>query len=260
MVRKHFILQGFTLSELLIVISLIAIIAILGILTYQRQTIKGFDVKRKADLARLRVVFEDYYNDHNCYPQVATWNGYNCADGGGGQFFAPYLQGQPIPCDPATNERYLYITIPEDVLPSVSACSGYKLFAALGNLYDGDIPGSGCSPDPNKGCGYGPPTYPAPASFKYNYGISVGGTIANPVFDFDAPLPTPDTGIPSGNWICPPKIGNQAPQNCQYYSNSCRDLMITRGCSTYDDSHKYNCSALCNPGQTNVCTYLSECY
>jgi prepilin-type N-terminal cleavage/methylation domain-containing protein len=192
MIRKHISLQGFSLVELMIVIVIIAILAVFGFLAFQRQTLRGQDVKRKTDLSQLRSLFEDYYNDHDCYPQMATWNAYNCIDGSGGQFFDPYLPvGQKIPCDPVTNERYLYITIPEDQPANISACSGYKLFAALGNLADLDIPGSGCDPDPMKGCGYGPPTYPAPASYKYNYGISIGGTVRNEVFDFSAPTPTP---------------------------------------------------------------------
>jgi|GEM_PF-420331 len=203
MSKKTYKLRGFTLTELMLVITIVAILIILAIINFQRQAIRGQDSKRKADLAQLRVVFEDYYNDKGCYPNVATWNGYNCADGSGGQFFAPYTQGKRIPCDPVTNERYLYITIPEDAPPNVSACSGYKLFAALGNLQDADIPGSGCSPDPNQGCGYEP--------YKYNYGISIGGSIANPTFDFQAVPPTPTPEFAPGPYFCVDEFDPQRP-------------------------------------------------
>ena len=239
--------QGFTLSEVMLMVTIIAILAVMSLLTFQKQIIRGNDGKRKTDLAQLRVLFDDYYNDHNCYPQVATWNGYNCLDGSGGQFFAPYLQGQKIPCDPVTNERYLYITIPEDAPPNISACSGYKLFAALGNLQDPYIPGSGCSSNPLEGCGYEP--------YKYNYGISVGGTIANPVFDFSAPVPTPTPpGPPGDNFclgdgsrVCNTKAGLRAPD---YDNRPCGDVLRELGCTSFFDG------ALCsNKCQNEYTTY-----
>lgn len=262
MSKKISTLRGFTLTEILLVVTIIAILAIIAIISFQRQTIRGFDAKRKADFSKLRVIFEDYYNDNNQYPSMADWYvNYDskCIDGSGSQFLAPYLQGQNIPCDPVTNTPYLYLTVNKDGQITPLIRSGYKLFAALGNLQDPDIPGSGCSPDPNQGCGYLASDCEH-CSPKYNYGISIGGTIANPTFDFSAPLPTTTPGALFGNWMCPQKIGNQPPQNCQYYSDFCRDLMITRGCVTYNDAHKYNCSSLCNPGQQNVCLYLNECY
>ena len=260
MSKKISTLRGFTLTEILIVVTIIAILAVSVLLSFQRQTIRGFDAKRKADFARLRVIFEDYYNDNSKYPSMGDWYvNYDtkCTTGGGSQFLAPYLQGQKIPCDPVTNTPYLYLTLNKDGVIDPLSRGGYKLFAALGNLSDPDIPGSGCSPNPNEGCGYleSDCQYCSP---KYNYGISIGGVIANPDFEFVVPVLTPTPG--PGNWICPPKIGNQPPQNCQYYSDTCRDLMITRGCITYDDNHKNNCSDLCNPSQTNVCPYISECY
>lgn len=232
MIRKHPVLRGFSLAELLVVLVVISLLAVLGLLAFQNQMIRGQDAKRKADFAKLRVLFEDYYNDHDCYPQMATWNAYNCLDGSGGQFFAPYLQGQKIPCDPVTNERYLYITIPESVPANISACSGYKLFAALGNKADPDIPGSGCSPDPDKGCGYVP--------YKYNYGISVGGTIANPAFDFVAPTvsPTPAGGPgnnfclaePNPSHTCNTKAGLFAPDG-----TPCSEALRAAGCTSFAD-------------------------
>jgi prepilin-type N-terminal cleavage/methylation domain-containing protein len=212
MVPKKIRLSGFSLAELLIVVALIALLAVFGLLAFQSQTIKGFDSKRKTDLNTLRVLFEDYYNDKGYYPGMATFNGYNCVTGGGDFDFEKYLQGRKIPCDPVTNKPYLYLTFSDPIDPTDSTvveilcpsnCGKYKLFAALGNLSDTDIPGSGCSPDPSKGCGYGPPLYDSPpAGFQYNYGISVGGALANPVFDFVAPTPTPTPAFMIGDHFC----------------------------------------------------------
>lgn len=249
MLRKYQTMyRGFSLPELLIVVVIIAILAIFGILAFQRQTMRGYDAKRKTDLQKLRVLFEDYYNDHNCYPQVATWNAYNCIDGSGGEFFASYLNGQRIPCDPVTNERYLYITIPENAPANVSACSGYKLFAALQNTSDADILNAGCDPDPNKGCGYEP--------YKYNYGISVGGVVANPVFDFAAPTPTPTPiypagdnfclGEPNAERACNTKEGLVAPS---YDNADCSDVLRdVFGCVSFYDGAL--CSQMCKNNYT----------
>jgi len=240
---KNHTSSGFTLVELMLVVVIIALLAVFGILSYQKQIVRANDSKRKTDLEKLKVLFEDYYNDHDCYPQVATWNTYNCTDGSGGEFFASYLNGQPIPCDPTTNERYLYITIPEDQPSNVSACSGYKLFAALGNLSDTDIINSGCSPDPYQGCGYEP--------YKYNYGISVGGTVKNLAFDFGAPPPTPTPEFPIGNnfclgdpnpgHVCNTKEGLIAPA---YDNLPCGDVLRDMGCVSFYDASL--CTTMCN--------------
>lgn len=242
--KREQIHYGFTLAELLLVVALIAILAVSVLLSFQHQTARGYDAKRKTDLTKLRTVFEDYYNDKNCYPPKDAWDAYDCATGANGDFLVPTYVST-IPCDPRTNTPYLYITMPEGV---ANGCSGYKLFAALEQTSDPDIIASGCSPDPRQGCGYDPTTY--------NYGIAVGTAIANPLFDFTAPIVTPSP-TPSGtfgNWMCPKTY---PPQNCQGYSSACRDLMVLRGCVTYENSTE--CSALCNPNQTNACLYLSEC-
>jgi prepilin-type N-terminal cleavage/methylation domain-containing protein len=262
MSKKILSLRGFTLSELLLVVTLIAVFAVIAILSVQRQTIRGYDAKRKEDFSKLRVIFEEYYNDHNSmYPTMDEWyTNYatKCKDGSSTEFLAPYLQGKTMPCDPVTGLPYLYLTVDAAGKIDATVRSQYKLFAALGNGADPDIPASGCSPDPTKGCGYveGMCGY---CSGKFNYGISMGNSIANPTFDFNLPDATPTPASPPGNWICPQKIGNQPAQNCQYYPDACRDLMILRGCATYDDAHKYLCSSTCNPGQTNVCLFLGEC-
>lgn len=62
--------KGFTLMELLIVISLIAIllVAVIVVLNPWQQINKARDARRKHDLNILQKTFEDYYNDKGCYP------------------------------------------------------------------------------------------------------------------------------------------------------------------------------------------------
>ncbi len=89
--------KGVSLIEILIVITII--LALLLIYFGLRgQLNKGRDAKRKDDLERIRVAFEDYYNDNGCYPDIAILE--NC----GSDDLDPYLK--KVPCDPATNQSY----------------------------------------------------------------------------------------------------------------------------------------------------------
>lgn len=91
--------QGFTLTEVMIAVTILLFLVAMGYWAIRGQIAKGRDSKRKDDLERIRVAFEDYYNDHNCYPDVSLLQ--NC----GGEDLAPYLD--KIPCDPATGEPYI---------------------------------------------------------------------------------------------------------------------------------------------------------
>jgi len=225
----------------MITVSLIAILAVIIFGIFQKQTMKGYDAKRKTDLAKFKVLFEDYYNDHNCYPPKGDWIKYDCKTGANGDFFAPYLAGGKIPCDPQTGENYLYIPIPEDTKED-TCCSGYHLLAALGITTDPDIRASGCDPDPQKGCGWPP--------YKYNYGISMGGEIFNTAFDFGALPPTPTPEFPPGDNFC---LGEPNPARAcntkggliavDYDGKSCSEVLRERGCVSF--SNGYTCSQKC---------------
>lgn len=229
--------NGFTLSELLIVVAIIALLAVGIYISYQRQTSRGFDSRRKADLNKLRTVFEDYYNDHNCYPSKEQWDVYDCTTKANGEFLKPYLQGQDIPCDPQTNERYVYIKVVQDLDPLKECRSGYRLYTELQNRTDAGIPALGCDPDPNKGCGFVP--------YSHNYGVSMGGPVANPAFDFGATTPTPipptQAGSP-GDWFCMASAG----PSCQEKS-SCADYLRAQGCIGFAFGY-----CTCAPGY--ICT------
>jgi len=146
--------HGFTLIEILIVVAILAILILMSIFYYQRHLMRSRDARRKSDLAKIKVAFEEYYNDHYCYPDpVLTLN---C----GSDDLSPYLKG--VLCDPYTNDPYPYFSLGEDY------CNGYRLLADLEIDDDLDITGIGC--DPQTGCGW-------PEDADYNYGVAVGDTI-----------------------------------------------------------------------------------
>ncbi len=145
---------GFTLIEVLIVVAILSILILMSIFYYQRHLMRSRDAQRKSDLDKIRIAFEEYYNDHYCYPDPMLT--INC----GSDDLAPYLQ--EVLCDPYTNDPYPYFSLDEDY------CNGYRLLADLEIDDDLDITGIGC--DPQAGCGWSVDT-------NYNYGVAVGDAI-----------------------------------------------------------------------------------
>lgn len=115
--------QGVSLIEIMIVVAiLLLLISVYFGVTGQLG--KGRDAKRKDDLERIRVAFEDYFNDHGCYPNVDLLA--NC----NGEELKPYLA--KIPCDPVTNEQYWSLAG-----TYVSGCNAwYKVYTFLENVND----------------------------------------------------------------------------------------------------------------------------
>lgn len=210
--RKH----GFTLAELLIVVAIIAVLLVIALLNWKTQITKGYDAQRKADLDRIRRAFEDYYNDHNCYPPSDILSG--C----GGVTLQPYLKA--IPCDPQTKLSYKYVPADE-----ANVCKGYKIFASLANLSDADIVAQGCSP--LAGCGYEP---------EFNYGLSSGVSLTPP--GFDPGVPPPPEGLPPGKYACYPG-GPCTGQNACNWLGTCNSIgqPLEKRCPwTYDDGQCLN--------------------
>ena len=154
-------LSSFTLAELLIVIAILAILAVIAFQNYKSQTEKAFDKKRKDHLNRLKVAFEDYYNDHNCYPSSDSLD--PCGEGA--EQLQPYLR--IIPCDPGNNQPYVLAT-DNDACPQK-----FKIYTTLGYENDLEIEELGCL----GGCGPSAGDYVDGSSienndYTYNYGVS----------------------------------------------------------------------------------------
>lgn len=111
--------KGFTLIELLIVVSILAILVILAINLLRGNRDKADDAATKSDLNRLKIAFEDYYADHNCYPPASYFD--DASDCGSSQL-SPYLNR--IPCDRHTDLPYILET-------DQSTCSWFKFYTTL---------------------------------------------------------------------------------------------------------------------------------
>jgi len=154
--------------ELLAAVAIVAVLVLVFLVSVGNQRVRANDSRRKADLENIKVAFEDYFNDNDCYPPDTTLD--VCED----RTFQPYLN--EIPCDPMSGETYAY--------EPVAGCGGYRAYAVLENVTDPVIEKLGCGGI--EGCG-------AAAGAEFNYGISVGvglyggGAVASPI-------PTPSPG------------------------------------------------------------------
>ncbi len=148
--EKRFFQSGLSLIEIMIIVSLVVVLMILSMTALWGQVRKGRDARRKADLEEIKIAFEEYFNDNNCYPPSTILD--NCE----GTELQPYVR--EVPCDPA---GYSY-----EYVPATNPCSGYRVFTQLENESDPVIEELGCT----GGCGGG-------LDPSYNYGISVGTTL-----------------------------------------------------------------------------------
>ena len=67
-------LAGFTLVELLVVISIIGILSSFAVVSLNSARQKARDALRKGDMAQLRTALEMYYDDYLGYPACGIWN------------------------------------------------------------------------------------------------------------------------------------------------------------------------------------------
>lgn len=144
---------GMSLIEILIVVAIIGVLGAALTLGFTRQLSRARDAQRKDHLEDIRVAFEDYYNDNQCYPPLATLT--EC----GSTALDPYLK--EIPCDPVDERPYVYFSLGGDV------CSGYRVLVRLENTNDPNIESSGC--DATNGCYWNDPAY--------NFGIAMGDSL-----------------------------------------------------------------------------------
>lgn len=124
--------KGFTLVELLIVIAILAIMAIImiGIINPAALVGRGNDARRKKDLSRIKVAFEEYANDNNnCYPTQAMLDGLSCSSAG----FATWGINS-WPCDPVSKRKY-DVTVGDNI----DCPNWYRIYAKLENENDKDI-------------------------------------------------------------------------------------------------------------------------
>ncbi len=98
---------GYTLVEILVVLSIIAVMMAAAIVSYGSVTRKSRDSKRKSDIEQVRQALEMYRADNLTYPACTGMSEVDCLAGVTG--FSTYLQ--TVPTDPkasVTGFTYYY--------------------------------------------------------------------------------------------------------------------------------------------------------
>ncbi len=121
--------KGLTLVELLVVLIILAILMVMMIGNFNPVAVinRGKDAQRKKDLAKIKVAFEEYYNDKGCYPNKELIDSLDCKTND----FIPWITSWP--CDP-NGSKYV-------IMVDSSNCP--RWFKAMTNLQykkDKDIP------------------------------------------------------------------------------------------------------------------------
>jgi general secretion pathway protein G len=97
--------RGFTLLELLVVMSLIVVLATMGLVQYRRSVIFAREATLKEDLFRMRDAIDQYYADKGTYPNALD----DLVKEG-------YLR--QIPLDPLTSSSTTWQTVPAEPDPN----------------------------------------------------------------------------------------------------------------------------------------------
>ena len=106
--------QGFTLLEVLVSATIIAVLTVIGVTSYSSVNKRSRDVKRKSDLEQIRSALEMYRSDNTTYPgeypRVGTGSFTNASGlGASGVLDSTYMPA--IPSDPDTDNTYQYQAI-----------------------------------------------------------------------------------------------------------------------------------------------------
>jgi len=116
--------SAFTLIEVLVVVAILALLTLAAIVSFGGSRDKADDSRVKSDLDRLKIAFEDYYSDHNCYPPLEWFD--STADCGS-DHLQPYLN--VMPCNRKTGLPY---TLRKDA----TGCTWFKLYGTITNPTD----------------------------------------------------------------------------------------------------------------------------
>jgi general secretion pathway protein G len=123
--------KGFTLIEILVTISIIALLTMIGITNFKVANQKSRDGRRQGDLEQLKAALELYRTDAGSYPSSGSW-----LVPGGSLSYSGTTYIQNIPDDPISSRSYYYT--------SPDGGNTYRLCAALELDTSGSCSGASC--------------------------------------------------------------------------------------------------------------------
>lgn len=163
--KRSIAFPGFTLVELLIVMSIIGVLATLIGGNFLSAQIRGRDAQRKSDLKNISQSLEIFFSDYNKYPNAtgtqieacpynpAAGTGSPCSWGVVGSS-SEFSDGKTtyikvVPKDPTNSQNYVYRIVPG------SNNQKYQLFSRIENSQDSDCINDNCTNPVSYSCGTG---------------------------------------------------------------------------------------------------------
>lgn len=183
--------KGFSLVELLVVMSIISILATVGLVSFQAVGAKARDSQRKSDLRNLSQALEIYYQKNSQYiGGIGDCNDTTAFYGS----ITIYMRDSTAPKDPLSQTNYCY--------QSVGNGTSFRLYAKLENCSDSEIIGA--------------------CSDNYNFSVTSPDLIAA-VFSVPSPSASPSpTSLPSpvAHWKFDENSGTIANDSSGFSNNS----------------------------------------
>lgn len=116
---------GFTLVELLVSLSIIAVLTAIGIASFSTASKQSRDTKRKSDLQQIRAALEMYRSDNGNYPSAGSGSWVEVTAGLTTPLVSTYISD--VPADPLSGQSYYYMA----TNPSGGAYYGFCLSGQL---------------------------------------------------------------------------------------------------------------------------------
>ena len=134
--KKTYHQLGFTLMELLITVSIIAILISIGIASYSTINKQSRDTKRKSDIEQIRSALEMYRADNSAYPNVGSGS-WTVASDLSTALATTYILA--IPSDPkGATQPYMY--------KATDLANGVYYGYCLSSLLETENPTDTCTP------------------------------------------------------------------------------------------------------------------
>lgn len=136
--------KGFTLIEILVAVTIIAVLVSIGVVSYASVNKRSRDTKRKGDVEQLRSALEMYRSDIGSYPNLGGGSWVD-ASGLSAVLVPTYLP--VIPSDPKSTQVYRY-------KPTNSSGGNYYGYCMSALLESEDLNDT-CTPDTTNFHNYG---------------------------------------------------------------------------------------------------------
>ena len=114
--------RGFTLLEVLVSATIIAVLTVIGVVSYGSVNKRSRDVKRKSDIEQVRSALEMYRSDNGAYPGVSVGSFGSFSTLGSGVLVSTYTPA--VPTDPQPSQ-YSYYYVPTNYDAVTTKYYGY---------------------------------------------------------------------------------------------------------------------------------------